>query len=106
MKLYILKPSDKWEWCGGGAVVLATTLANAQNKLQEREEYEKVSVYESEEMIPDNHECYASNSEGGCDLSRRITVEGCSSNSWVLVESFEMPNEKKERVVFFDYHEG
>ena len=76
MKLYVIKPSEKWSYCGGGCVIIADNFKEAQEMLLKQKD-EK--LYYSESKVLDNYNC------------------------WVKVEDFIVEKESK-RIVYFDYN--
>lgn len=75
MKIFVFKPSEQWDYCGGGRVVIASSIEECNTMFGE---YRGV-MYEKESDIPKEEFC-------------RI---------WVLVESFDT-NLTEKRVVLDD----
>lgn len=76
MKLYIIKPSEKWHYCGGGGAIIAEDFKEAQEMLLKQKD-EK--LYYSESEVEDNYSC------------------------WIKVEDFRVSGESK-RIVLLDYN--
>lgn len=81
MKIFIFKPSDRWEYCGGGIVIIAQCLEDCQSMVTSER------FFRTQEDV--NH----------------TKMKGSSAYNWVLVEAFHT-TEKEPRVVLNDYNWG
>lgn len=78
MKLYVIKVSENWDYCGGGGVIIADDFEEAKKLLLNHSE-EGETLYNTEEEVDKNYNC------------------------WIVVESFDIKKESK-RVVSLEYN--
>lgn len=88
MKLFIIQASENWQYCGGGAAVIAERFEEVWPLLNAAYDGELEPLFESEEAIP-----------------KRIWQgrEINNINAFVLVETFAVP-EQPPRVVMFSFN--
>jgi hypothetical protein len=81
MKLYVLKPSEEWSYCGGAIVAIAEDFEDLKKLCSENEETSGEKIFYSQyDIKSEDH-----------------------YNMWVKVESFNVDGESR-RVVFSDYN--
>ena len=85
MKLFIFKPSDQWDYCGGGLVVVASDFEMVKDVILE-------SNYKNRDCV-ERFVLYKTENKSNKDVY-----------SWVLVDVFEVDANENERVVTLDYN--
>lgn len=80
MKLYILRPSKKWEYCGGAIVAIAKDFEDLKKLCKEYPETSDEKIFNSQAEIADD-----------------------SNNTW-YVDSFILVEGQSRRVVYCDYN--
>ena len=89
MKIFLFRP--RWDYCGGGIVVIANTVEEAWALARQEEEKEKEipgrswKEYDREVRVLTNHDYIA------------------DVGTWQVVDSFDV-SEKTPRVVLFDWN--
>lgn len=89
MKLFIFKPVDEWEFCGGGYVAIAESIDRAAEMFRNSSEYEKRTVFVGANNNPTDWNCAAR--------------KNSDIDTWELVEEFPT-EETDERIVLLDYN--
>lgn len=79
MKIFIFKPSEHWDYCGGGKVCIAETFDSAAALFKKTDEDAKFFEH---------------------DFSKQPVED---YDNWVLVETFPT-TETRERVILDDYN--
>jgi hypothetical protein len=99
MKIFVLKPSDSWEFAAGGFVVVARDLARAE-ELAVAEEKRRYQFTD-----PGRPKFFASQAEAD-EADSAVLSDFANFDAWVLVEELEVEGTQIERVVLCDYTDG
>jgi len=93
LKLFCLKVSKHWEFCGGAAVVIAESVEEVQRLLTQREADIHLEHFGTPDASPSTIVV----------LEEEEDRHGDNTDTWVVAEVFPC-SEATPRVVVFDYN--